>query len=262
MTNSIVIKEYTSAAQIKSFVKGKAFTLAKVKEELNLAVSQALFFTAAPHNDVTALNVIFGAFAGQSKQLTSTQKKIVEFAKFNAANYLTFDQEKAEFRFKTVRVKGKSKAISEEKRILADGYEKMADYRNWLHPDEIAANKAVDSIIAADSLAVEPVAGGENGKPDVPKEGAGKGKAIKPLTKARIETFKKSAIVTLKMKAKNDAEKEAQEAMLALVHFLAKQAGILSVDNGGKPLTVAGTELTGTEQKAAALRGDTDSKTA
>jgi hypothetical protein len=96
--------------------------------------------------------------------------------KFNAANYLTFDQEKAEFRFKTVRVRGRSKAISEEKRTLVEGYEKMADYRDWLHPDTIAANKAADSIIAADSLVVEPVAGGENGKPDVPKEGAQKGR--------------------------------------------------------------------------------------
>jgi hypothetical protein len=262
MTNSVEIKEYNSAAQLKRFVKGKAFTLAKVKEELHQAVSQALFFTSAPHNDVTALNVVFSAFAGQSKQLTSTQKRIVEFAKYNASNYLTFDQEKAEFRFKTVRVKGRSKAISEEKRTLVEGYEKMADYRDWLHPDTIAANKAADSVIDADSLTVEPVASGDNGAPSVPKEGAGKGKAIKPLTKARIETFKKSALVTLKMKAKTDAEKEAQESMLALVHFLAKQAGILAVDSNGDRLTVADTELTSEEQKAAVLRGDADSKQA
>jgi hypothetical protein len=262
MTNSIIVKEYTSATQLKRFVKGRATSLAKVKEELHLAVSQALFFTAAPHNDVTALNVIFSAFAGQSKQLTSAQKSILEFAKFNAANYLTFDQEKAEFRFKTVRVKGRSKAISEEKRTLVEGYEKMADYRDWLHPDTIAANKAADSVIDADSLTVEPVASGDNGAPSVPKEGAGKGKAIKPLTKARIETFKKSALVTLKMKAKTDAEKEAQESMLALVHFLAKQAGILAVDSNGSRVTVADTELTSEEQKTANLCGDQDAKQA
>lgn len=258
MTNSISIREFKSAAQIKSFVKGKAFTLAKVKEELNLAVSQAVFFTAAPHNDVTALNLIFNAFSGQSKQLTSTQKAILEFAKFNAGTFLTFDQEKAEFRFKTVRVKGRSKPISEEKRVLADGYEKMADYRDWVHPDHIAANKAADSVIEADSLAVEPVAGGDNGAPSAPKEGAQKGKATKPLTKARIEAFKKSALVTLKMKARTDAEKEAQESMLALVHFLAKQTGILAVEDNGQRLSVVDVELTDNESGAAAMRGDED----
>lgn len=262
MTNSIVVKEFKSAAQLKTFVKGKAFTLAKVKEELNLAVGQAVFFTAAPHNDVTALNVIFGAFAGQSKQLTSTQKRILEFVKFHAANYLTFDQEKGEFRFKTVRVKGNSKAISEEKRTLSEGYEKMADYRDWLHPDNIAASNAANSIIDADSLAVEPVAGEDNGTPDVPKNGAGKGKEINPLTKARIESFKKSALVTLKLKTTTGAQKEAQESLLALVHFLAKQAGILAVEDNGQRLTVADTKLTDNEAGAAKLRGDQDAKSA
>jgi hypothetical protein len=262
MTNSISIREFKSAAQIKSFVKGKAFTLAKIKEELHLAVSQALFFTAAPHNDVTALNTIFGAFAGQSKQLTSSQKSIIEFVKFHAGAFLTFSQDTNAFRFKTVRVRGRSKAISEEKRTLVEGFDKMADYRDWLHPDTIAANKAADSVIEADSLSVEPIVGEDNGTPNVPKEGAGKGKGIKSLTKARIETFKKAALVTLKMKARTDAEKEAQEAMLTLVHFLAKQTGILAVDNKGKPVTIADTELTREEQKAAVLRGDADSKQA
>jgi hypothetical protein len=48
--------------------------------------------------------------------------------------------------------------------------------------------------------------------------------------------------------------------MLALVTFLAKQAGILAVDSDGDRLTVADTKLTDSEQKTASLRGDQDAK--
>lgn len=256
MSKQIVIREYNSAAQINRFVKGRSIKLSEIKEELNLIFNQAVFFTAAPHNDLTALNTVFTAFNGASKQLTSTQKTMLEFVKFHAGAFVVFDSDNKEtpFRFKTVRVKGKSKSISEEKRVFSAEFEKMGDYRNWLHPDIIAANNAANSVIQADSLQPEPFSYAGDEKPDVPKNGAGKGKEVKPLTKARLDSFKKAALVTLKMKAKKEAEKEAQADLLNLIAFLAKEAGLITANSGGVKVADSETvELTSAEEAADTL---------
>lgn len=257
MTNQthITVTEYASAAKLNTFVKRKAATFTKIKEELNLIFAQAVHFTAAPHNDVTALNTVFTLFANASKGHSATQKAMAEFVKYWAGDYLVLDATSDTFRFKTVRVKGKSKSISEEKRTLKEGYDKMVDYRSWVHPDELAANAAANSVIDAESLNVEPVASGPDGKPDVPKEGAGRGTAARLLTKAKIETFKKSALVTLKMNAQKDADKIVQAATIDLIRFLAIEAGLIErsatvPDTVGEPEP----ELTTAEQAAEVMR--------